>query len=172
MTRLALLLVLLAASAAALALPSRSSDEHAGKRVVVPRLAQDAGTTTDDVDALADRPGPLAVFEPVAPVTGLMTGMSGGLSRIRDALDAVEERNRFDRIAGWSGAVAELANVVVLHGGDHDEDQAWRDMAADTRELALGLAAAARADTVDELLLVTLADRIDASCQACHDADY
>ncbi len=161
MSRLAVLVALAAALVAFVALPSRSDDGPAGDRR---RLAQDAGATA----AGGDRPGSLAVFETVAPVESLMTGLAGSFSRVREALEDVEERNRLRRVESWSEVVAELANVVVLHG----PDQAWRDLAADTRETALELASASRAEAVDELLLVTLVDRIDASCAACHDADY
>jgi hypothetical protein len=109
-----------------------------------------------------------AAFEPVAPVASLMTGLGSGFSRVKDLAANTDEDRRLARLGAWSEVMAELSNINTLHG----PDQAYRDMAADTRDIALELASTTRADTVGELQLAALIARLDVSCTTCHDADY
>jgi hypothetical protein len=109
-----------------------------------------------------------ADFAPVADVTSLMTGLGTAFGKIKDLTANPEEDRRLPQLVAWSGLAAELSNINTLHG----TEQPYRDMAVTTRDIALELAQAAQADTVDEGQLTSLVIQLDTSCSTCHDSDY
>ena len=98
-----------------------------------------------------------------------MTGLGTAFGQLNEVVKNPRERNRMDRIGAWAEVVAELSNVNTLHHGDLD---GYQKMAADTRDLALGLSKSARGGNLGELDLMAQVSAIDASCSACHDTEF
>ncbi|MCB9898532.1 MAG: hypothetical protein H6825_11050 [Planctomycetes bacterium] len=116
-------------------------------------------------DGPAD-PGVAPPFTPVARISSLMAGIGWAFGSLRDVLPQIDEEHRLDRIVACSEVIAELSNVHMQHRRKPD----YIAMAADTRAIALELARAARADMPDESRFTTLIATLEASCNACHDA--
>ena len=120
--------------------------------------------------ARADSAQPQAAggpFKPVASVRGLMTGQGIVYKQLQAAIDGPKAADRPMIVQLTAEALAEFANVNTYNS----EKQDYRGWAAQLRENAMELSMEAKKKaSADDAKMKQLFARIEATCQACHDA--
>lgn len=120
--------------------------------------------TTADSAPSAPAGGP---YKPVASVHGLMTGQMLAFKQLQTTMNGNKDPDRPRMIQMTSEALAELANVNT-YLKDKDDYRGW---AGQLRDTAMELAAEAKKkDTADESKMKSFFDKIEKTCNACHDA--
>ncbi len=106
-------------------------------------------------------------YKPVASVRGLMTGQGLLFKQLQAAVDGPKAADRAMTVQLTAEALAELANVNTYNSDKED----YRGWASQLRETAMELAAEAKKKaSADDARMKQLFARIEAACQACHDA--
>lgn len=106
-------------------------------------------------------------YKPVASVRGLMTGQMLAFKQLQTSLAGKKDAERPGAIQLTSEALAELANVNTYN----NEKENYRGWAGQLRDTAMEIAVEAkRKDMADEDKMKSLFDKIEKTCQSCHDA--
>lgn len=114
----------------------------------------------------SSEPSTPKAFQPVASVQALMNGQGMLFKELNDMLRNPNAPRRSNRIATAAEVLAELANVNTLHA----EKQDYTDWATQLRELSLDLSREAKKGAdADEARITALMQRLQGTCQACHD---
>ncbi len=118
-------------------------------------------------DPPSDRGTPAGSFKPVASIHGLMTGQGLVFKTLQQSLHGPKNPDRPRAVQLTAEALAELANVNILNG-EKDDYRAW---ATQLRDTSLELAAEAKKKTeADDAKMKALLTKVEATCNACHDA--
>jgi cytochrome c556 len=116
------------------------------------------------VDAGASAPEEGRPYKPVAELAVVMEKVDDVFGKLDDLL----KEEKFRTVIKDAAFVAEMMNLASHYDhSSYSKEKGWEDLSAKTRDLLLE--ASGLAKKKDGAALKGLLERIDASCEACHE---